>query len=220
MRPPVRVGTLALGIAVLFVACSPAGVATTPPSATPTASAASSPAGLREITSGTLPAGTYATTLFQPGLTFSLPDGWFSLFPDDPDEIAFERDGYTEGFYISRVAEVVDPTTRRTTSAPADLVAWLATHPAFKPVGAPGDVTVAGVAGRAIELDVIEADETEVFAYPTGNTRVHAGSRVRYIVLPIGGPVLVLTCFGTSRSAFDAASPLVEVSLASLVIRG
>ncbi|MBI2781669.1 MAG: hypothetical protein HYX55_07740 [Chloroflexi bacterium] len=211
---------LALTISGLVAACSPAGVGTSPAGSAAPPSATSTPAGPRQITSGNLPPGTYATTLFQPPLTFTLADGWFSLFPDDPDEVAFERNGYTEGFYIGRVGQVVDPVTNPVVSAPTDLVAWLSKHPAFRPVGAPTNVTVAGIAGRAVELDVIGAPETEVFAYPTGNTRVHPGSRFRYIVLPIAGPALVLTCFGTSRNAFDEASPLVDASLASLAIRG
>lgn len=214
-----RFGAFALAIAGLTGACSQVGAVASPTASAVPAGPTASSDGPRQILGTALAPGTYTTTLFHPPLTLTLTDSWLGLFPDDEDEIAFERNAYTEGFYISRVAQVVDPTTRKVISAPADLVQWLSAHPSFKPVGAPADVTVAGIKGRAVELDVIGAAETEVFAYPTGNTRVHPGSRLRYVVLAIGGPVLVLTCFGTSRAAFDEASPLVEASLASLVIR-
>ena len=219
MSSTTRRASIAVVIAGLAAACGPAGQGAASAGSAVPPTAASTPDGPRSITSGTLPAGRYRTTLFEPPLSFALADGWLSLFPDDPDEIAFERNGYTEGFYISRVGQVVDPATHKVVSAPEDIVDWLSDHPAFVVVKAPAAVTVAGATGRTIELDVTAEDETEVFAYPTGNTRVHLGWRLRYTALPMDGPVLVLTCFGASQAAFQEACALADGSLASLDIQ-
>ena len=75
LRPSVRrFGALALAISGMAAACSPVGVAAPKAGSTAPPSPSSSPTGPQQLTSGTLPSGTYATTLFEPGLTFTLAD--------------------------------------------------------------------------------------------------------------------------------------------------
>jgi hypothetical protein len=77
---------------------------------------------------GALAPGAYATTAFEPRLTFTLGEGWSASFQDDDDEVALEHASGTF-LYMTRVTKVIDPATLSTVAAPDDLVGWLSTHP-------------------------------------------------------------------------------------------
>ena len=189
------------------------------PTPTPSSSAPSSPApsalGRLPIVGGALSPGTYATTAFEPPLTFTLGPGWNGLFPDDSDEMALEF-GADGGLYITRVANVVDPTTRSTTPVSDDLIGWLAAHPALDPIAGPAATTVAGHAARSLEARAVAA--AEVFAYPTGNMRFDDGWTLLYRVVPLDGPDLTIVVFGMSDAAFTRMAALAEPVVASLAI--
>ena len=157
----------------------------------------------------------YTTTAFEPPLTFTLGPGWNALFPDDSDEMALEF-GADGGFYITRVANVVDPTTKATIPVTDDLIDWLAAHPALDPITGPAATSVAGHAARSLEARAVAA--ADVFVYPTGNMRFDDGWTLRYRVVPLEGPDLTIVVFGTSDAAFTRMAALAEPVVASLAI--
>jgi hypothetical protein len=228
---------VAFGVAATFVlgACTAAAAPSSPPprpsiAATPDAGASPSVApaislssptpsarGRLPIVGGALSPGTYATTAFEPPLTFTLGPGWNGLFPDDSDEMAIEF-GSDGGLYITRVANVVDPRTSTTTPVADDLIGWLSAHPALDPIAGPAATTVAGRTARSLDARAVAA--AEVFVYPTGNMRFDDGWTLRYRVVPLDGPDLTIVAFGTSDAAFTRMAALAEPVVASLAIGG
>jgi hypothetical protein len=188
--------------------------AAAPSSPTPS-SRAPSAAGRLAIVGGALSPGRYTTTAFEPPLTFTLGPGWNALFPDDPDEMALEF-GADGGFFMTRVANVVDPTTRASIPVTDDLIGWLAAHPALDPISVPSATSVAGRAARSLEARAVAA--ADVFVYPTGNMRFDDGWTLRYRVVPLEGPDLTIVVFGTSDAAFTRMAALAEPVVASLAI--
>jgi hypothetical protein len=155
------------------------------------------------------------TTAFEPTLSFTLEDGWRGLFPDDEDEVALERSGGVF-FAITRVSEVVDPTTGTVVAVPDDLIAWLTTHPALT-AEMPEPVTIAGVSGQRVDVTVTNGSEREIFAYPGGNMRIPAGVTFRCHVLPLDGADLTII-LGAPDAVFAEATELIQPVLDSLVI--
>jgi hypothetical protein len=163
---------------------------------------------------GKLAAGTYRTTAFEPTLTFAVGEGWTTFFQDDDDEVALEH--VTGPFLaMTRVKQVVDPSTGDAVAVPDDLIGWFAAHPAFK-AEAPEAATVAGLKGRSI-LIRSGSRTTETFAYPSGNMRVNDENTVRYYVLPMDGPDLAVVV-QSPTAGWDAAETLVEPILSSLEV--
>ncbi len=180
---------------------------------TPEATAA--PSGPTAIRSGLAPAGTYTTTTFRPTLIFRIPsDGWMFFFKDDEDELAMGKSDVelTGG----RVASVLDPTTHAIVSAPDDLVEWLASHPSFK-AELPQPATVGGITGQSIDVTNPGTVDIDIFAYPTGNLRISAGTTARVWVLPYDGPDLAFCGFSPSTK-FDQALPILQPIIDSIDI--
>jgi hypothetical protein len=178
-------------------AASSAPSATASPTSSPT-----QPSGPLTIRRGSLPAGTYTTTAFEPTLHFRLNDGWSGVFPDHSDEIAFHALEVTGFMAITRVTKVVDRTG--TISVPDDLIGWLAANPNFSWSGKPVAVTVGGVTGAMLDGSVKTG--TDVFAYDTSNMRIVTGDHIRYHVLPLDGPDLTIVLAGPGGDdGFEAA---------------
>ena len=190
-------------------------VAITPEPATTPAPTSPAPGGPAAIREGLAPAGTYTTTAFEPTVVLTLPtDGWRFFFRDDNDEMALGK-GDVE-LAGGRVANVLDPTTHAIAPAPDDLVSWLASHPGLE-AGSPQPATVAGIVGQSIDVTNTGATDIDIFAYPTGNLRISAGTTARVWVLPYDGPDLAFT--GFARSAlFQQALPILQPVVDSIVI--
>jgi hypothetical protein len=213
--------------ATLVVGCgsggAPTGAPTSNPPATATAlpvatslspTAATEPAQLRE---GPLAAGRYTTTAFEPTFTFSLSDDWTALFSDDTDEMALEGpDGAF--FAITRPRQVVDPTSSAAVAAPDDLTAWLAAHPSFK-ANPPEPVVVSGLDGQSIEVVPEGRGDVAVFAYRTGNMHFPSGLRIRFHVLPLDGPDMVIVV-GAPEASFPDVADRAQQIIESLEITG
>ncbi|MBA3476692.1 MAG: hypothetical protein H0T10_08075, partial [Actinobacteria bacterium] len=151
-----------------------------------------------------------------PALTFSVTsDGWLFFFQDDDDEMAVGKSGGIE-LTAGRVGKVVDPQSHEGLAAPDDLVAWLSSHP---DLGAepPQPVRIADLEGQSIDVTAKGPDEVEIFAYPTGNLRIVAGTRARIWVLPYEGPDLVFSAFAPKES-FEQALPDIESIVDSMRI--
>jgi hypothetical protein len=189
------------------VACSAA------PSATPQVAIAAPtarPSGPQGIRVGTASPGSWETTAFKPTLTFTLAsDGWFFFFQDDDDEMALGRSGGIE-LTASRVGNVVDPTSHKSVSAPDDLVAWLGSHPALD-AETPQPATIAGIDSQSIELSASGGQDVDIFAFPTGNLRVAAGSRARIWVVPYAGPDLIVIGFAPDAKFEESRSEIQSV---------
>jgi hypothetical protein len=216
-----------LGVVVAGCAGTSGAASTEATSPTPTASAAASPTvatlpdptvaptGPFALRSGTLPAGEYTTTAFQPTVTFTLVDGWRGMFPDDDDEVALEGPGRAL-FAISRVSQVVDPTTGTAVDAPDDLVEWLTTHPRITSQ-APRVVTVGGLAGQMVDVVVTNGSELEILAFPTGNLRIPQGVTYRIYVVPLDGPDMTIIV-GAPNAGFAETIEMFQPVLDSLAI--
>ena len=193
---------------------SPEPTPTMQPTIAPTPTLAPSPT-VVPLRVGVLPPGTYSTNRFVPQLTLTLGEGWHLLFQDEEDEIAFERSG-PAFFGISFTTQVVDPATGRPLSAPDDLVAWLANHPALE-ADQPEPATVVGVTGSSLEASVKDVPVMDVFAYPEGNYHVVSGERVRFYVLPFDGPDLVIV-FSTASDRFEAMAAEMQSVIDSIEV--
>jgi hypothetical protein len=189
--------------------------ATVPPShAAPTPSPLGSQTGPLPLRAGALPAGTYTTTLFEPTVTFTIEDGWASMFPDDEDEVALEGPGSI--FTIGRVAQVVAPSSGSAVAAPDDLVEWFTTHPGLT-AEPPQAVTISGEAGRRVDVTVTSGSELGIFAYPTGNLRIPEGFTYRCHILELEGPDMAII-IGAPTASFAATAAAFESVLDSLVV--
>jgi hypothetical protein len=136
------------------------------------------------------------------------------FFKDDEDELALGKSDIelTGG----RVSSVVDPTTHTVVSAPEDLVEWLADHPGFE-AETPRPATVGGFAGQSIDVTNKGVVDVDIFAYPTGNLRISAGTSARVWVLPYDGPDLVFCGFSPSAQ-FQQALPIVQPIIDSIAV--
>jgi glucose/arabinose dehydrogenase len=188
----------AAAIGVALAGCAGTSAAPTEQPASPSATVAPAspsptpaPTEPFALVSGALSPGRYTTTLFQPTLAFTLDEGWRGLFPDDDDEVALE--GPAGAFVaISRVAKVVDPTTRSPVDAPDDLVEWFTTH-SLLTAETPQAVTIGGLNGQIVDVKVTDGSEREIFAFPTGNLRIPADVSCRFHVIPLDGPDLTIS---------------------------
>jgi hypothetical protein len=81
----------------------------------------------------------------------------------------------------------------------------------------PSDTTVASRPARTVDVTGKGSSEVEMFAFPTGNTRVPPGVRIRYAVVRMDGPDLVIA-IGGPKEQFDAAISRTAPLLASLRI--
>jgi hypothetical protein len=141
-------------------------------------------------------------------------DGWRFFFQDDEDELAV---GTSEVELAGgRVANVLDPITHAITPAPDDLVAWLGSHPGLE-AESPEPATVGGIAGQSIDVTNKGAANVDIFAYPTGDLRISAGTTARIWVLPYDGPDLVFSGFARTTT-FQQALPILQAIIDSIVI--
>ena len=123
---------------------SPAGVPSSAPAATPV---------VPDDGSQLVP-GTYATT-FQPQLRLTVGRGWTGN-ADTSDWIDIRRDRSDAAGALSffRIESVVDPTTKRPTPLPQDLVVWFTSHPAVSVVSPPRTVTLGGVQATRFDVEL------------------------------------------------------------------
>jgi hypothetical protein len=162
-------------------------------------------------------AGTYTTTAFRPRLTFPLnDDGWQVLFDDDEDELALEDDsGDGTMFLAARVSQVVGP-DGVVMDAPDDLVALLGSYPSLT-AAAPAGTTVDSQPATSIDVTNEDRQQADLFAFPTGNFHIPLGTRLRFTVVPMDGPDLVITT-GGPIDEFDASMARTKPMLDSLQI--
>ena len=223
MRSPML---LVVVVGVVLLGCTAAAPATDRPATlvpatdalvteAPASSAATeAPGGPIALRAGALPAGTYTTTVFEPTVTFTLQDGWVSMFPDDEDEVALEGPGSI--FTIGRVAQVVDPSSGSPVAAPDDLIEWFTTHPGLT-AETPEAVTISGRAGRRVDVTVTSGSELGIFAYPTGNLRIPEGFTYRCHILELDGPDMAII-IGAPAASFAATATAFESVLDSIVV--
>ena len=180
----------------------------------PTASPAAS--GPHKITSGSLPAGDYTTTVFKPTLHFTLAEGWNGNFPDDADGVALNRGDDRSILGVSQVSQVVDPATHKAVPVPDDLIGWLAAHPSFEWAGPSVPVEIGGLSGATLKGDLKDGKpQTDIFAYDTGNFRAVPGNPMQFYVLAFDGGNLTIVVMAEDSyfAEFSTASQAVLDSL-------
>ena len=220
------ISILAIGALLAVGACSPGGAVAPAPTSTsaPAPSSATAPAaspaatGPHKLTAGSLAAGDYTTTEFQPTLHFTLGEGWGNNFPDDSDEIALNRGIDTSMVAMTRVSQIVDPSTHKALPVPDDLIGWLAAHPGFSWDGPQTAVEIAGVSGWTLQGKLKgETRNVDMFVYDTGNMRAVPGNRLQYTVLPLDGPDLTIVVMAVNDQ-FAAVSEAARTMLDTLEI--
>jgi hypothetical protein len=223
--PTALVAIAALGLTIATVAgCGPGGAAasamtgTSTPMPASTAAPTASPAasGPHKLTSGSLPAGDYTTTVFKPTLHFALAEGWNGNFPDDADGVALNRGDDRSILGMSQVARIVDPVTHKAVPVPADLVGWLGAHPSFEWAGPSMPVEIGGLSGSTLKGQLKDGmPQTEIFAYDTGNFRAVPKNPMQFYVLALDGGNLTIVVMAADSyfAEFSAASQPVLDSL-------
>ena len=172
-------------------------------------SSPSAASGPRPIVPGTFAPGTYATTAFQPPLSFSLGEGWSAFFPDQTE--IFELDTTGGALAMMRVYWVIDPKSGQQVPGPDDLLGWLAHHPALVATKAKS----VRIAGRsASSIDVRASSTQRLFWFSGEPFRLNTGDQARLYQLPLEGAdltIMVVALAGSSLAdVLKAAGPVLD----------
>ncbi|WP_137843122.1 hypothetical protein [Microbacterium sp. 2FI] len=155
---------------------------------------------------GALAAGEYQTRVFQPQITYAVPEGWMN-YEDLPgnfwlfleDDLAVQttpRGGSYLGIFTNIHAAAIDcreDWQAGVGNSPADLVAWFRSVPGLT-VSEPVEVTVGGLAGLQIDLALEPGGGTCVFE-DVGGTPLIMGDGVSHLHHGIGGEMDVRLVF-------------------------
>jgi len=181
-----------------------------------------------------LPAGTYTSAVFQPAVTFTVPDGWV-LASDSADYLQLRpADQDLLGIHLFRGAGAasqdpscpIEPAPGVGTTS-TELVTWIRGLPGLA-ASSPAMVTVGGLRGASIDVG-IAADWTQSCPFanglPTVPLLVEPGTELRWVMaggerlrlyvldLPAGGSLIVdIDDFeGSQIDAFiGRAAPIVK----------
>jgi hypothetical protein len=118
-------------------------------------------------------------------------------------------------FLAARVSQVVGP-DGAVVDAPDDLLAWLGSYPSLT-VAPPAATTVDSQPATSLDVTNEDRVQADLFAFPTGNFHIPKGVRLRFTVVPMDGPDLVITT-GGPVDQFDAAIARTQPMLESLQI--
>ena len=223
--------------AIAFVALNRDGVLLGEPRSLPKMS-------VEQFTSEPLPSGRYATSEFEPALSFTVPEGdrWRLSWPETSDvfEIspAKSLDGPYSSVTFARVQEVfvsdnqdlitLSPTDR-TTSAPKDMVSWLSNHPLLE-TSKPVPVTVGGKEGVRLDASVSPGLKEYAptctdpcvfllkFSDDENGLALDAGYKHRLMVLEaVGGETVVIDITGAPAEKFERFLPQAQKVLDTVV---
>jgi hypothetical protein len=217
---------------------SPTPTATPAPSGTPIPSSSPSAAYPAWFTgggdgAGLLPAGRTATRQFLPGSTFTVPDGWvnegdfsiaYTLFPDsaaNAAEYGRSRQTANNVLVTDRVANnmfaICEATGLFQGTTASEVVNTVTANPAFRFwASAPIDVTIGGLKGREVDLQLspewtgtcrTKPDDPPMSAY------LDARSRLIVLDKPVAGTIgiAISSSHSADHEAFLAdATPIVE----------
>ena len=147
----------------------------------------------------------------QPEMILTLPDGWTLYFNDaSGGGGAYMNTGGGE-LLLARPQEVIVPDTNDHEPAPEDLMAWLVDHPSLN-VTDPTPVEISGLDASYVEID--PTHKVDVFYDPLGNFHVGPGKGVRFYVIPMEGPDILVAVLknegGEFSEALEAGVPVVE----------
>lgn len=181
----------------------------------------------------------YATGIFRPRVSFTLPDGsWRTAAPETPSTLGIGLDAPppTRGATLSfmHIARVFDPVKGGRTAAdgkpaPRDFLDWLRRHPRLK-AGAPVAVEVGGVSGRQLDVTVVSAPKRQpeecqghgacLPLYLDGDTPIEMalGDRMRYLELEVAGRPLTIEMYVGPGSQFEAVVPQLEAALKGFLL--
>jgi len=184
----------------------------------------------RPLAIGSLPVGKYASTSFQPSITFSIGDPGWAASRDLPQMLGLLHDGAPRGsVYFLRVSEVItNPCVDagdggETSSAATDVIAELRalSHLTMDP---PTPLPVGGVTGQQVDVTVsdgalaacggLTGAEVSLFGVGQETWRVSSGERFRLISVPVGGrPVtIVVSVDWTQTHSVQEMEDLFEAS--------
>ncbi|HVL54146.1 MAG TPA: hypothetical protein VM344_07770 [Vitreimonas sp.] len=196
------------------VGASPSPSVPATPAATPSPSFEFLPA------RGGIAAGTYRTDQIRPTTDITLPCCFEVVYHDARFAILSER-GLDRHLIFSNPAFIIDHTTGKQATVPADFAGWLAAHP-WLDTAAPADIVVDGVPGRAVEGE----PRTDAPFDAEGVIRLTASSALpgialvageRFRIVEVDGPEGILAIAIITRAdRWEAFRPTAEAALESL----
>jgi hypothetical protein len=211
-------GLASLALLLAVTACG--GSSASPAAGSPTATA--------------MPAGTYTSTLFQPAVTFTVPDGWAMPLDTPPYLQLIPAGSEVLGIHLFRdpVAASQDPACPATPepgvgTTSTELVAWLRGRPGLV-VGTPVMATVGGLRGVSIDVAIRNgwttscpfAGGSPTVPLITSKTAAYhwvivGNERLRFYVLDLpGGGTVIVDVDAYDGTQYDAlirsAAPIVR----------
>ena len=181
---------------------------------------------------GILAAGRQATQRFIPGSTFIVPEGWvneddtvpvYSLFPDTPAneaEYADSKETAQNIVLTDRVANnmfaICDATGLFQGATAAETTSAVVANPAFKFWATePIDVTIGGLTGRQVDLQLSPEWSGTCTHNPDDPTRDYLDARMRLIVLDSPGGDTIGIAISSHHSSgseqfLGKAMPIIE----------
>jgi hypothetical protein len=217
-RGPLPTAIVLIAVSALVVGVLAVGIL--PGLSAPAASPTAAPGTPGTPGPSALPAGTYASQVFKPTVTFTVPDGWmvgadstpyFQLLPANTDVVGIHL--FRDAKAASQDPACPDTPAAGVGSSATELVAWIRGRPGLV-VGKPAPVTIGGLSGQEIDVSIKDgwtascpfADglpTVSLLVETTGGYRwVVAGSerlRLDILEVPGGGTVIV------DIDAFDGA---------------
>jgi hypothetical protein len=166
---------------------------------------------------GDLAAGTYVFDGFDPNVTLTVGDGWWSFeglsFPD------FVRVAQGPSYATRFVGmfhapdQVYDPVTGEIVPLEDDFLTWLTSQECIDVAAGPTPVTVAGVSGMQVDFSVVTDPACSLRAPSWEPVQ---GERERMFVVEVNGVDLIIEIATWNPAEFDAFLPEAEAVLATV----
>jgi hypothetical protein len=135
----------------------------------------------------------YTTSDFKPRLSLTMRENWGI---DDQKGCLWLNAGNPPSILFVRIDHVATPKDYRIIPVPKNFIVWIQKHPNLS-AGTPVPVTVGGVPGRQIDVEVRSApplfrfhsspNDLLLFGCGNGDAVFAVGSRIRFIVLDVAG---------------------------------
>ncbi len=169
---------------------------------------------------GDLPAGTYLFNGFQPSVTLTIGDGWWSeaeLSYPSFVQLAQGSSSVVEAIGITHVPEeVYDPATSELVPLEGDFLEWLTSQDCIDVSAGPIPASIAGATG--VQIDFSVGTEPACFErflwWPSWN--FFPGERYRFYMVDVNGVDLIVYIYTTNAAEFDAFLPDAEAVLSTL----
>ncbi len=175
--------------------------------ATVTATASAKP-----TTSSSAGTTTLASTKFDPKVALVAP-GW-AVTEDVATAFEIQNEGDALAvIWFEKVAQVQNPTTLKSETAPPDLAQWLRSHPSLS-VTAEQPVTLDGFSGTQLDVTSTQSHPVDLFVQTQGNVGLDAHDVARFFVMEtdVGQFVILIGTDNAAKidSVYARAEPVLQ----------